>query len=178
MLQGSSSEAQKLIPGTVKATCLFRGCPEPLVIHFQGLGPCFRVSSVPEDRHVPPAEPLGTQTLGRRAQRLQPCLAPHRSLCSVLPLHRGWGCFAPACVCPPQQTDRHRPYHQQDNGSSNDAEATRDHDGHTVLGKAWFRQGRLQGVLWRRAQQLAQPGGHSTPRGCNHPLSFGTQEAI
>lgn len=101
-------------------------------------------------------------------------------LCSVPPLHRDRGDFAPACFHLPQQTDRHRPYHQQDDGSSNDAEAAHNRDGHTVLGRAWFGWGGLQGVLWSRAQQLAQPAGHrgSTPRGGSHPLSFGTQEAM
>lgn len=167
-LQSSSSKTQRLSPGTTKATCLLRGCPEPLVIHFQGLGPCFRVSSAPGVNLLDP------QALGRRTWRLQPFPTPHWSF---RPGHQG--CFVPVCFWPPQQADRHRSYHQQDNRSSDDAEATHHHDGHTVLRKAWFGLGGLQGGLWDRAQWSAQPAGHRalTPWGSSHPLPSGMRDA-
>lgn len=91
---------------------------------------------------------------------------PMPILCSVLSSHRDRDCFAPA--------DRHCPYHQHDDQSSNDAEAAHDDNGHTILRKAWWGQGRLQSVLWRRGQQLGQLAGHrsSTSQSRSHPLSF------
>lgn len=53
----------------MKATYFVRGCPEPLVLHFKGLCPCFRVSPVPQDGHITPAKPLGPQALGGRRGR-------------------------------------------------------------------------------------------------------------
>lgn len=52
--------------------------------------------------------------------------------------------------------DRIHPYHEHD-GRSDDAEAAYDHDGHSIGWEARLGQGRLQGVLWSRAQNL-EPG--------------------
>lgn len=97
---------------------------------------------------------------------------PMLVLCSVLPSHRDQDCFAPA--------DRHHPYHQHDDQSSNDTEAAHDDDGHTILRKAWLGQGRLQSVLWSRGQQLGQLAAHrgSISQGSSHPLSFRRPEVI
>lgn len=131
----------------MKATYFVRGCPEPLVLHFKGLCPCFRVSPVPQDSHITPAKPLGPQALGGRRGRQ--CYL-QKSLKSLF-----YPSSAPLPLQPPPEPsrtsshteDRHHPYHQQDDGNGDDDEATHNYDGHAILRKARGRRG-LQGVLW------------------------------
>lgn len=132
----------------MKATYFVRGCPEPLVLHFKGLCPCFRVSPVPQDGHITPAKPLGPQALGgKKRTAVLPPEIPQVPLLSKL-------CTTAlaATTSEPSRTsshteDRHHPYHQQDDGNGDDDEATHNYDGHAILRKAGGRRG-LQGVLW------------------------------
>lgn len=155
-LQSSSSEAQTDSRGCrnhspVQRISRILGSP------FPGSGSPLQGLFCPTGPPHPASQASCSSDTGEEGTELQPCIP----------------CHSPY---PSRQTDINHPYHQQDDGSGDKAEAAHNDDGHAVLRKAWLGRGGLQGVLWNRVQLSAQPQ-RLRPASESHPPSLGTQPA-